>query len=90
MQLMPETAQEFSADPAVPEQNVEAGTHYLSWLLQRYAGRRDQVRRAVAAYNAGPGMVDRYHGVPPFRETRHYVARVLHLYRAYGKLPFPG
>jgi soluble lytic murein transglycosylase-like protein len=90
MQLMPETAQEFAADPSVPEQNVEAGTRYLSWLLRRYADRRDQLRRAIAAYNAGPGAVDRYRGVPPYRETRLYVARVLRFYKAYGKTAVRG
>lgn len=83
MQLMPETAQQFAADPNIPEQNVEAGAHYLSWLLQHYANTRDQLRRAIAAYNAGPGAVDRYHGIPPFRETRLYVARVLRFYKSY-------
>lgn len=83
MQLMPETAREFGADPTVPEQNVEAGTHYLSWLLQRYGKKRDQMKRTIAAYNAGPGNVDRYHGVPPFRETRAYVARVMRYFKKY-------
>jgi soluble lytic murein transglycosylase-like protein len=83
MQLMPETAREFGADPAVPEQNIDAGTHYLSWLLRRYAGKRDALKRAIAAYNAGPGAVERYRGVPPFRETRTYVARVLRFYKKY-------
>ena len=83
MQLMPETAREYGADPHVPEQNVEAGTHYVSWLLNRYAAKRDQMKRVIAAYNAGPGNVERYHGVPPFRETRAYVARVLKYYKQY-------
>jgi soluble lytic murein transglycosylase-like protein len=83
MQLMPATAREYGADPHVPAQNVEAGTHYVSWLLNRYSARRDQMKRAIAAYNAGPGNVDRYHGVPPFRETRAYVARVLKYYKQY-------
>jgi soluble lytic murein transglycosylase-like protein len=83
MQLMPETAREFGADPAVPEQNIDAGTHYLSWLLRRYAGKRDALRRAIAAYNAGPGAVERYRGVRPFRETRTYVTRVLRFYKKY-------
>ena len=77
MQLMPETALEFGADPMDPKQNVDAGTHYLRYLLDRYQKRRNALTRAIAAYNAGPGMVDRYHGVPPFRETRQYVSRVL-------------
>jgi soluble lytic murein transglycosylase-like protein len=83
MQLMPATAREFGADPAVPEQNVEAGTHYLSWLMQRYANRRDQLPRTIAAYNAGPGAVERYRGVPPYRETRKYVSRVLRFFKKY-------
>jgi soluble lytic murein transglycosylase-like protein len=77
MQLMPATAQRFGADPAVPEQNVDAGTHYLRVLLDRYRRYRNCMTRVIAAYNAGPGVVDRYHGVPPYHETRIYVARVL-------------
>lgn len=83
MQLMPETAREFGADPAVPEQNIDAGAHYLSWLLRRYAGKRDAMKRAIAAYNAGPGAVERYRGIPPYRETRTYVTRVLRFYKKY-------
>ena len=83
MQLMPETARELGADPAVPEQNVEAGTRYLGWLLQRYGKKRDPMKSAIAAYNAGPGNVDRYHGVPPFRETRAYVVRVMKYFKKY-------
>lgn len=85
MQLMPETAHQFGVDPTVPEQNIDAGAGYLSWLLQRYADKRDQLRRTIAAYNAGPGAVERYHGVPPFRETRTYVSRVLRLYKVYKR-----
>jgi len=83
MQLMPETAREFGADPAVPEQNIDAGAHYLSWLMQRYSHHKDQLRRVIAAYNAGPGAVEHYRGVPPYRETRVYVARVLRLFKRY-------
>src|SRR5437016_4538105 len=84
MQLMPETAHEYGAqDPTIPEQNVDAGTHYLSWLLRRYEKKRDSLRRTIAAYNAGPGTVDRYHGVPPYRETKTYVTRVLAFYKKY-------
>jgi soluble lytic murein transglycosylase-like protein len=85
MQLMPATAQEYGADPAVPEQNVDAGTQYLGRLLKRYARHRNGLSRAIAAYNAGPGVVDRCHGIPPFRETRTYVARVLAFLRQYRK-----
>ena len=77
MQLMPETAQQFGADPAIPAQNIDAGTRYLRWLMDRYQNSRSSVKRVIAAYNAGPGNVDRYHGIPPFRETRSYVTRVL-------------
>jgi soluble lytic murein transglycosylase-like protein len=85
MQLMPETALELGADPHVPEQNIDAGTRYLRWLVDRYHNYRDGLRRAIAAYNAGPGMVDRYRGVPPFLETRIYVARVLGFWKQFRK-----
>jgi soluble lytic murein transglycosylase-like protein len=85
MQLMPATAQEYGADPAIPEQNVDAGTQYLGWLLKRYGKHRNGLSRAIAAYNAGPGAVDRYRGIPPYRETRSYVARVLAYLRQFRK-----
>jgi soluble lytic murein transglycosylase-like protein len=85
MQLMPETAQEYGVDPTIPEQNIDGGTRYLSVLIHRYQKSRDWLRRAIAAYNAGPRMVDRYRGVPPFRETRTYVARVLTYMRQFKK-----
>jgi len=77
MQLMPETAQMFGADPAIPAQNVDAGTRYLRVLMDKYHKYRNWLIRVIAAYNAGPQVVDRYHGVPPYPETRIYVARVL-------------
>jgi soluble lytic murein transglycosylase-like protein len=74
MQLLPETAARYAVvnvfDPA---QNIDAGTHYLRDLLERYRG---NVRFALAAYNAGPEMVDRYGGVPPFPETQSYVREI--------------
>ena len=80
MQLMPGTARDLGADPTDPQQNVDAGTRYLKNLLARYEDKDDQVARAVAAYNAGPGAVDKYKGVPPYKETQTYVRRVLNNY----------
>ena len=85
MQLMPATAQQYGADPLDPAENIEAGTHYLRVLLDRYHRYRNCVTRVIAAYNAGPGMVDRYRGIPPFPETRGYVARVLQYLKQYER-----
>ena len=79
MQLMPGTAAALGfADALRPDQNVSGGTAYLDQLLRRY---HDNLALALAAYNAGPAAVDRYHGVPPFRETRAYVARVMNEFK---------
>ncbi len=77
MQLMPQTAKEFRADPSDPVQNVDAGARYLRELLLKYLDDPYQLRKALAAYNAGPAAVDRYHGVPPYAETIQYVRKVL-------------
>jgi hypothetical protein len=80
MQLMPETARKLDADPMNPVQNIDAGTRLLRELLLRYEGADNGVRRALAAYNAGEGAVERYGGVPPYRETQGYVEKVIGLY----------
>jgi len=82
MQLMPGTAQELGVNPHDPAQNAEAGARYLKQLLEKYAGSPDPVRMALAAYNAGPGAVDRYGRIPPYAETQVYVERVLRKYLA--------
>jgi soluble lytic murein transglycosylase-like protein len=74
MQLRPETAKEYGVKNIDdPEENIDAGTHYMADLLKRYDG--DEAK-ALAAYNAGPTAVEKYNGVPPFQETKTYVAKI--------------
>ena len=77
MQLMPATARALSADPNDPEQNIDAGTRLLRELLLKYNG---DVVKALAAYNAGTGAVEKYQGLPPYRETQTYVDKVIQNY----------
>jgi hypothetical protein len=82
MQLMPATAQELSVkDRTDPRQSIEGCTKYLAQQLERYKG---DVRLALAAYNAGAGNVDKYHGVPPFKETQNYVKKITGGYNGAG------
>lgn len=74
MQLMPGTARTLGVDPYNSQQNYMGGARYLSSLMRRYDG---DLVRALAAYDAGPGAVDRYGGVPPFKETQAYVGAIL-------------
>ncbi len=86
MQLMPATARMLGvADTFDPQQNVSGGVRYISQLLERFGG---DEKLALAAYNAGPGTVDRYGGVPPYRETTDYVKRVSRLKTDFQQLGF--
>jgi soluble lytic murein transglycosylase-like protein len=74
MQLMPALAAELGVEDSFdPRQNIMGGVKYLAWLLDVHHG---NVELALASYNAGPGAVDRYHGVPPFKETRQYIKTI--------------
>lgn len=78
MQLMPETAESLGVNPYDEHENIVGGTMYIRQMLDTFD---DNVPLAVAAYNAGPGAVKRYGGIPPYSETQHYVGRVMDLFQ---------
>lgn len=87
MQLMPSTADMMKiSNPWNPEQNIQAGVKYIGKMLSMFKGRK---RHAVAAYNAGPGNVRKYKGIPPFRETKNYVKKVMREYHRLKKQGLP-
>lgn len=78
MQLMPDTAASLGVNPYDKQQNIEGGAKYLRQMLDDFGG---DVKKAIAAYNAGPNAVKKYGGVPPYPETQDYVDKVLDIYR---------
>lgn len=87
MQLMPGTADMMKiSDPWNPEQNIQGGVKYIGQMLSMFKGKK---RFAVAAYNAGPGKVRKYRGIPPYRETKNYVKKVMAEYRRLKKQGLP-
>ncbi|MFC1868841.1 transglycosylase SLT domain-containing protein [Thermodesulfobacteriota bacterium] len=81
MQLMPKTADDMKvANPYNPEENIFGGTRYLSLMMERF---KNNMRMALAAYNAGPEKVEAHNGVPPYPETKTFVERVLNYYSEY-------
>lgn len=85
MQLMPQTAKLYGVtDLYSPRQNIDAGVRHLKYLLARY---RNKVTFAIAAYNAGEDAVEKYKGIPPYRETQNYVRKVLKFHELYSSWP---
>ena len=85
-QLMPGTARTLGVNAHNADQNLSGCAHYLSGLIAKYGNHSNQYQLAFAAYNAGPKAVDRYHGVPPFNETQHYVVRVMRMWQHFAKI----
>lgn len=84
MQVLPTTALDMGiSNPFDPIENMHAGCRYLQFLMRQYKG---DLRLALAAYNAGPAAVDKYGGVPPFRETQQYVRKIIQQYRGYSRV----
>ena len=80
MQLMPKTAEGLGVRDAFdPEQNIMGGAKYISIQLERFDG---NIEYALAAYNAGPGSVEKYDGIPPYEETQNYVKKIMNIYNS--------
>lgn len=84
-QLMPPTARDLNVNPYVVEQNIRGGIRYLKMMHDQFGS----TRLALAAYNAGPGAVQRFGGVPPYKETQGYVRYVMNFYNTYKQNPDP-
>ena len=85
-QLMPGTAQTLGVNAHNADSNLSGCAHYLSAMISKYQNKPNGFQLAFAAYNAGPKAVDRYHGIPPFNETQHYVVRVMRMWQHFTKI----
>ncbi|MDD3150978.1 MAG: lytic transglycosylase domain-containing protein [Candidatus Gastranaerophilales bacterium] len=84
-QLMPQTAKSLGVNPYYLNQNIKGGIMYLKMMKKKFGSNE----LALAAYNAGPGAVERYRGIPPYKETKNYVKRIMNFYHQYKKNPEP-